>query len=220
MNKENIKKNYFNNYFVALFLISLVSKISSVIPTFFMNYLSNESTIYYINPLSNSKGDIYFEFWGGTTTRYIYGLKSSDFSEMFSSETNGVKSVTVQNITNYHDSIIVEIDGNEDYIFSIATYQNVELINMNNNNYFWSDSSSKIGENNIDQQDIRSALIRLSNGYYLIGALFPSTDIYNMVIYLFKLTSSSDSWFSQVGGKNIYGALYLSKTSCFETSNS
>ena len=49
-----------------------------------VNYFMQEKKLYYINPINNYKGDLYFEYWGeGNNSRYFIGINLTTGEEIY-----------------------------------------------------------------------------------------------------------------------------------------
>ena len=83
--------------------------------------------LYYINAFSNSKGDLYIEYFGiNSKTRYFYGLNSTTGKEILFKNNKILKILFAYDST-YHESIIINYQNEENYIFTIFKYRKIWL---------------------------------------------------------------------------------------------
>ena len=72
MNYFIIKIKSFYIKFIVIILIKFLFSFN--ISSLKLNYFMKEKKLYYINPINNDRGDLYFEYWNGDNNiRYFIG---------------------------------------------------------------------------------------------------------------------------------------------------
>ena len=149
--KKILKYHIFHFIFLNLFAF-INSYDSSLLK---VNYFYEETNLCYINALSNSNGDLYFEFFGNrNANRYLYGLNATTGKEIIFNN-NKILKINFGYISTYHDSIILNYDNNEKYIFTFNP-DYCEFININTLSYTYRVSDNFIFFNQLKQASYRN----------------------------------------------------------------
>ena len=209
--KNILKYHIFHFIFLNLFAFSN-SYDSSLLK---VNYFYEETNLCYINALSNSNGDLYFEFFGNrNTNRYLYGLNATTGKEIIFNN-NKILKINFGYISTYHDSIILNYDNNENYIFTFNP-DYCEFININTLSYTYRVSDNFIFFNQLKQASYRNKVIKLRNNDYFLSITGKTLIGSCLFLSIFNFNSDSITGFSKIRGNDI-ASDYLNTTECFQT---
>ena len=223
MSFKNIKTNMMNFLFILIyqnFFYFVNSYDSSLLK---VNYFFDANNLCYINALSNSKGDLYFEYFGNSDTiRYFYGLNSFTGKEILFNNDKVLK-INFDYKSMHHESKIINYQNNENYIFTYNP-EYCEFIDINNPNKFsYKKSENFIYNNGLDKASYRNKIITLSDNNYLltiigkkIESLFHSGSY--LYIYTFNFISDNIEGFSKIKGDSKGISIdFFNTTECFQT---
>ena len=163
------------------------------------NYFYDNTNLYYINPITNQNGDLYFEFCGSANDiRYINKINITSGKEIYFNE-NTIKTISVGYVTTNHESIIVNIDGdNSDYIFTIS-YNKGEFINIEQGTITSKSTDDLIYESD-GKSSYRNYLIKLrDSNYYIVSLQIEGTLSYYTYINKFKFESNTIENYKKIG---------------------
>ena len=180
-----------------------------------VNYFYDSKNLYFINPLNNSNGDLYFEYYGNTNkNRYINKINITSGKEIYFNN-DKVKQINSGYTTTNHESIIINInnDGN-DYIFTIS-YNKCELININEGSITSTSTDDIIYESD-DTSSYRNYLLKLNDNNYLLSLQIEGTLSHYAYVHIFNFNSNYISEYNKLYSENIT-TNYVSSTCCFQT---
>ncbi len=197
-----------------LFSILFFLFIKSNCITLKANYFYDNTNLYFINPITNQNGDLYFEFCGSANdVRYINKLNITSGKEIYFNE-NTIKTISVGYVTTNHESIIVNIDGdNSDYIFTIS-YNKCEFINIEQGNITSKSTDDLIYEND-GKTSYRNNLLKLRDSNYYILSIEIEGWFYNVYIHKFKFESNTIEKYKTIK-KNELITNFVNSTCCFQ----
>ena len=154
------------------------------------NYFYDNKNLYYINPITNPNGDLYFEFCGSTSdVRYINKINITSGKEIYFND-NTIKIISVGYIITNHESIIVNIDGdNSDYIFTIS-YNKYEFINIEKG-IITSKSTDDLIDESDEKSSYRNYLLKLRDNNYVLTFQIEKRFSYYTYINKFKFESNT-----------------------------
>ena len=200
-----------------LLLIILILNIGTLnISSLNINFFNQEKKLYYVNAMNNDNGDIYLEFWGeDNKIRYFIGIDYINEGQINFNE-NKIYSIETNEISKYHDSIIVN-NNNEINIFSM-NYEYFSFINIKDSNYTSKETKDIIFENNGEPSQ-RNSIIKLKDNTYLLSIIlhkggFIRKHYINFRIFKFKSNDISGYEELEYWDKNINR---LNSTSCIQT---
>ena len=210
---------YFKNkifyIIINLLFLNLISFIKSYDTSLLkVNYFVDNKNLYYINAFSNSKGDLYIEYFGiNSKTRYFYRLNSTTGKEILF-KNNKILKILFGYDSIYHESIIINYQNEENYIFTISP-EYFEFIYLNTGKY-GCEKSNNIIANDILKSSYKNKIIQLKNNNYLLSMVRYPLLGYNLVLYTFKFESNSINGFKKINEK-FEVVDYLNITDCFQT---
>ena len=219
---KKIKSFYIK--FIVIILIEFL--ISFDISSLKLNYFMKEKKLYYINPINNDRGDLYFEHWNGDNNiRYFIGINITTGEDIYFGEEK-IREIKASKST-YHASKIITDDKKEDHVFTInINNYNLEFINLTNGNF----SSKKIEEifditiDNYYEPSSKNSIIKLKDGNYLLSCIIYTKylikNYYNLYLYIFNFD------FTKIGmdgfitiKKTEKMSEYYNTSICFQTGN-
>ena len=182
------------------------------------NYFYDGSNLFYINAMNNSKGDLYIEYYGTNTgNRYIFGLNSTTGEEIYWDDNNNIKKFTSNFQHTYHNSIIININDQEHYIFSLSPY-NCEFINLKEESIstkstyaIFPDDSEK------SNPSIKNNIIKLKNNLYITSILLYKNilGIKNKFL-IFNFNTANINGLNKISQIS-ESIAYIKTTDCFQT---
>ena len=180
-----------------------------------VHYFYDNNNLCYINTISNSNGDLYFEYFGNNNdVRYLYGLNSTTGKEILFNN-NKILQIKFNYMSTYHESIIINYDNNENYIFTYNP-EYCELINMNTISYSSKLSENFIFSNTYKKASYRNKIIKLVDNNYLLSIIGKTILGSYLYISIFNFQSDKISGFKKLKTNEI--ALdFLNTTQCFQT---
>ena len=198
-----------------LLLIILILNIGTLnISSLNINFFNQEKKLYYVNAMNNDNGDIYLEFWGeDNKIRYFIGIDYINEGQINFNE-NKIYSIETNEISKYHDSIIVN-NNNEINIFSM-NYEYFSFINIKDSKYTSKKTKDIIFENNGEPSQ-RNSIIKLKDNTYLLSIILHKLGIMHYINFrIFKFKSNDISGYKELEywDKNINR---LNSTSCIQT---
>ena len=215
---RNLQLSLIQLILITLFHLLYFSDISDLK----IHYFEHKRKLYYVNPLTNYKGDLYFEHWGEEeNNRYFFGINATTGEEIYF-ENEKIKTIEASQ-SNYHSSIIINDDNNNDHIFSInlKTY-NLEFINLKTGVFSYK-SINDIFQIEIKEDtriSYRSSIIKLKNGNYLSSfVIYKKYGLINKHIHYFQIfnfESYGMEGFNQIE-KTDPTCNPLNSTQCFQT---
>ena len=178
------------------------------------NYFYDNKNLYYINPITNPNGDLYFEICGSTSdARYINKINITSGKEIYFND-NTIKTISVGYVTTNHESIIVNIDGdNSDYIFTIS-YNKCEFINIEKGT-ITSKSTDKLIYKSDEKSSYRNNLIKLRDNNYVLTFQIEGTLSYYTYIHKFKFESNTIENYKKIKDKYLI-TNFVNSTCCFQ----
>ena len=184
------------------------------ITSFDINFFKEEPNLYYVNAMNNDNGDIYLEFWGeDNKIRYFIGIDYINEGQINFNE-NKIYSIETNEISKYHDSIIVN-NNNEINIFSM-NYEYFSFINIKDSKYTSKKTKDIIFENNGEPSQ-RNSIIKLKDNTYLLSIILHKLGIMHFINFrIFKFKSNDIGGYeeSEHPKENINR---LNSTSCIQT---
>lgn len=180
-----------------------------------INYFKGETNLIYINSFSNSKGDLYMEYYGNQYVRHFYGLNSTTGREILF-DYNSILDISFSIKSTFHPSIIINYKDNENYIFSLGP-DYFDFIDINLKSSSTIKANDKIDSNNLNSPSPRNNIIKLKDNNYLFSMVrFPI--LANLFIYYIKFDSNSFNDFTIIDKYNLLVGSWKS-TSCIQTEN-
>ena len=180
-----------------------------------VHYFYDNNNLCYINTISNSNGVLFFEYFGNKkNVRYLYGLNSTTGREILFNNKN-ILQINFNYISTYHESIIINYENNENYIFTFSP-EYCEFININTLNYTYKVSDNFIFFNQLKQASYRNKIIKLRNNNYFLSIAGKSLIGSYLYLSIFNFNSDSITGFSKIRGNDI-ASDYLNTTECFQT---
>ena len=169
-------ENIINFLKIFFLLFLLFMKTNSLILK--VNYFYDSKNLNFINPLNNSNGDLYFEYYGTINDiRYINKINITSGKEIYFNN-DKVKLISVGYVTTNHESIIININGDDnDYIFTIS-YNKCELININ---------EGTITSKSDGKSSYRNYLLKINDNNYILSFQIK----YYVYIHKFKFESNT-----------------------------
>ena len=215
-------KNIFN-YFTLLIIINLFSIIiaydSSLLK---INFFYDNTKLYYVNAMTNSKGDLYIEYCGPDSGyRYLYTLDSKTGEEIYFYG-NKIRRFSFDHGHTYHESILINYNNEENYIFSFSPSY-IDFFNLKVGTYSYQ-SSSLIDEKSksrgyINTPSIKNTILRLKNDNYLL-TFIRYTDIrYQQHFALFNFNQENIGGFNKLHHIDETINLIRKTAQCFQTKN-
>ena len=159
-------------YIQFIFIFLLGSIYSFDITSLKMNYFLKEKKLFYINPVHNDKGDLYFEYWNGDNTiRYFEGINITNGEDIYFGNEK-IQTIGASKTT-YHASIIITDDKNEDHVLTININDYyLERIDLKNGCFTYKDIGQifeiKIKASN---PSLKNSIIKLKDGNYLLSCI-------------------------------------------------
>ena len=202
----NFLKIFFLLFFKFLKINSLTLKV---------NYFYDSENLCYINPLNNSNGDLYFEFYGNSNNiRYISKINITSGKEIYFNN-DKVKQINSGYKTTNHESIIININGdNNDYIFTIS-YNKCELININEG-IITSKSTYNLIYESDGKSSYRNYLLKLNDNNYILSFQIEGTLSCYVYINKFKFESNTIENYKKIEVEYVL-TNFINSTSCFQT---
>ena len=163
--------------------------------------------------MNDINGDLYFEFWGENNAKRYFIGKSYLTEEQIKFNDNEIYSIEANKISNYHESIIVNIDNNVNILSMSTDY--FDFINIKESVYSY-DFTEKFAFENQGEPAYRNCLIRLKDNTYLFSILMKQTFAHHINIGVFKFTSNNINGYQEVALRDIT-VDQINSTSCFQT---
>ena len=180
-----------------------------------VHYFYDNNNLCYINTISNSKGDLYFEYFGNKSQfRYLYGLNSTTGREILFNNSI-ILQINFNYISTYHESIIINYDNNENYIFTYNP-DYCEFININTSSYSSIISENLIYINTFKRASYKNKIIKLIDNNYLLTIMGKTVIGSYLYIDIFNFQSDIISGFKKIKGKEI-ASDFLNTTQCIQT---
>ena len=202
---------------ILLLIIFIFNSQTLDVSSFRINFFKKESKLYYVNAINNDDGNLYFEFLGEEKKiRYFIGIDYSS-EERLKINGNEIYSISTNEISKYHDSIIVN-NNNDINIFSM-NYDYFSFINIKDSKYTSKKTKDIIFENDRDPSQ-RNSIIKLKDNTYLLSILLVKKELLIDKSYInfiiFKFNSNNINGYKQLYSwdKNINR---LNSTSCIQT---
>ena len=209
--------------FILILLFIYVHSTNYLCPTKIeVEFFKEKQKLFYAYAMNDENGDIYFEFWGeADNIRYFIGFSNSTGQSIKIKNDKEIYEIDSQKSSNYHDSIIVRIDGKLNF-FSMNV-NNTNFLNIEDDS-FGSDLTRDILEKYSPDLEYssRNSIIKLKNKNYLFSIVakipfgFFSSHHANFII--FKFNSAKIDGFKTIYNKN-RAVSYSNSTECFETEN-
>ena len=225
MRKLNYYIRKLNIIYLSLIFLTLIQLIFSFeVSSLKVNYFKEEKNLFYINPLNNYKGDLYFEHWGegSDTTRYFTGINVTTGEEIYFGKEK-IKKVKASE-SHYHTSIIInnETDNDNDHIFSINIKKYyLEFVNLENGTYSYETINDMFNIKVKEKPSYRNSIIKLKNGYYLLsfilkqnGKLFPH---HNLFLQMFSFKSYNMKGINIIKQEISFFINSFNSSQCFQT---
>ena len=157
----------------VLLIMYLINNIYSLdITSFQINFFKEDSKLYYVNAMNDINGDLYFEFWGENNAKRYFIGKSYLTEEPIKFNDNEIFSIEANTITNYHETIIINIDNTVNILSMSFDY--FDFINIKDSIYSY-EYTKNIAFQNRGQPAYRNCLIRLKDNTYLFSILMKQT---------------------------------------------
>ena len=185
--------------FFLMILILVFQILTLDISSFHIKFFKKESKLYYVNPMNNDNGDIYFEFWGeNNKIRYFIGIDYLTEKQIKFNE-NEIYSIETNAISTYHDSILVNVN-NEINVFSINK-DYFGFINIKDSIYTFKTTKEMIFEDN-DWPAKRNCIIKLKDNTYLLSILLYKDELLSDKHYInfkvFKFSSNNINGYKEI----------------------
>ena len=186
------------------------------ISTFNISFFNQEEKLYYVNAMNNDNGDIFFEFWGeDNKIRHFIKIDYINEGQINFNE-NKIYSIETNEISKYHDSIIVNNNNNIN-IFSI-NYEYFSFINIKDSKYTSKETRHIIFEND-EEPSQRNSIIKLKDNNYLLSIIMRKSEFipkHYIELRIFKFNSNDVYGYEELESweKNINR---LNSTSCIQT---
>ena len=215
---KKIKLLHIQLIVINLFYIAYSFNIS----TLKVNYFIQEKKLYYINSLNNYKGDLYFEYWGeGNNIRYFIGINLTTGEEIYF-ENERIKKVESSQ-SNYHTSIIINDNNDEDHIFSINVKNYyLEFINLKTGEFSFKTINEIFDIKVKGKLSYRNSIIKLKNGNYLLSFNLLQNSIidkHNLYLHIFNFKSYNMEGFNVIKKRESTPINSLNASICFQTEN-
>ena len=220
----NISNYFYNNKiilfleFILIFLFNINYSFDS--SSLKINYFTQVIKLYYVNAMNNLKGDLYLELWGEETkTRYFIGLNAITEEDLIIGE-NKLFSITSNDISTHHDSLIIYDSYNKENIFSI-NYKYFDYINIEDNIITSKNTDNIIYQNKGDNPSFKNSIIKLkSNNYYLLSILLIGETFFvthnDITFKIFEFYSNEINGFTEKKSLQKYISP-INSTDCFQT---
>ena len=202
-------------YLLKIYFLFNILFLKAICITLKVNYFNDNKNLYFINPINNPNGDLYFEFYGNSNKiRYINKLNITSGKEIYFNN-DKVKQINTEYSTTNHESIIVNInnDGN-DYIFTIS-YNKIELINIKEGSVTYK-STDKVVYKNSGSSSYRNYLYKLNDNNYLLSLQIEGTLSHYAYVHKFNFESNEISEYNKLESEYIT-TNYVNSTCCFQT---
>jgi len=205
--------------FIFLSILSLILySISIDISSFNINFFQQETELIFVNAMNNDNGDIYFEFWGQKNAiRYFIALDYTT-EERLKINNNEIYSIETNAISNFHESIIVNNNGDIN-IFSMNS-EYFDFINIKESKHTFKETENFVPKNE-GRPSQRNCIIKLKDNTYLLSLLLHRAGlIYKHYIHyiIFKFNSNDISEYQELAYRERW-INCLNSTSCIQTEN-
>ena len=199
-------------FFIFLFIHINTFDITS----FKINFFKEDQKLYYVIPMNDDNGDLYFEFSGeNNAIRYFIGINYLT-EERIKFNGNEVYSIETNSISTFHESIIVNIN-NEINILSVnSNYFN--FINIKESSHTFKETKDFIFESNGIPAK-RNCIIKLKDNTYLLSMLLHKLSAHYRNYRIFKFTKSNIDGYKKIKGNLDDIVDYVSTVSCIQTEN-
>ena len=223
MRKLNYHIRKLNIIYLSLIFLTLIHFIFSFnVSSLKVNYFEEKKKLFYINPLNNYKGDLYFEYWGegSDNTRYFTGINVTTGEEIYFGKEK-IKKVEASE-SHYHTSIIINEAGSDnDHIFSINIKKYyLEFVNLENGAYSYKTINDLFNIKVKEKPSYRNSIIKLKNGYYLLSFILKRSNgipQHNLFLQLFSFNSYNMEGINIIKKKNSSPINSLNSSQCFQT---
>ena len=197
-----------------IFFIFLISNIQTFdITSFEVNFFKQDEKLYYVNPMNNDNGDLYFEFSGqNNAIRYFIGINYLT-EERIKFNDNEIFSIETNTISTYHESIIVNIDNEINILSMSINYFN--FINIKDSKHTFRPTKDFIFENNDITAD-RNCIIKLKDNTYLLSMLLHKLSSHYRNYRIFTFTKNDIYGYSKKKGNLDNIVDYVSSVSCIQ----
>ena len=211
------------NGFSQLIIINIFSMILSYDSSLLkINFFYDNSKLFYINAMTNSKGDLYLEYCGPESRyRYLYSLDSTTGEEIYFNE-NKIRKFNFDHEHSYHESIFINYNNEENFIFSFNPSY-IDFFNLKSGISSYK-SSSLIDEKSksrgyIDTPSIKNTILRLKNENYLLTFIRFTDFRYQQHFALFNFNQESIGGFNKIHHIDETINLIRRTAQCFQTKN-